>query len=118
MKLYHGTPDQLTVVTENSFVTPMLTRAAKYARYRNNREGVDRGYIYELEAGQDDVVWDKRDDCIQGRLKHASRALCYAVCDIPLDLINRESPIRIRPDGSAYWNGDGSKSKIVWIPIP
>jgi hypothetical protein len=116
MELFHGSPERLTVLVKGSFVTPMLGRAAKYARYPSNGQGVPIGFIYSFDAAEDEIDWDERPDCRQGRLKRPFKAARYTVCDMPLNLVERDSPIRIRPDHSFYWNMPG-KPAVVWSPI-
>jgi hypothetical protein len=92
----------------------LLPRAAKYSRYPNNGPGNDIGYIYELEVAESDVDWQEREDCPQGELNKDIEAKRMAICDLPLDLIKRQSPIHVKLDGTVIW-ADGKN--IEWISI-
>jgi hypothetical protein len=115
--LYHGTAVKDALISEGCYVTPLFSRAVKYARYPGNGEGIDLGYIYAFVADDADVDWDERQDVEQGKLKRDIRALRYTICDIPLNIFDRDSPINIRPDGSCIWKGPADKREIIWVPI-
>ena len=95
MIVYRGTPDPSPLIKAGSYVSLRLERAAKYARYPSNGEGVATGFIHRLDVSDSDVEWDEREDCQQGRLKRDVMAGHFAVSDLPLDLTKRQSPVRI-----------------------
>ncbi len=114
MKIYRGTPDNSPLIRAGAFVSPMLERAAKYARYPDNGEGNELGYIFEMDVEEDEVEWEDRGDCIQGRLKNDVKAKKWTICDVRLHTLGRQSPVRIRLDGTCSW-ADGKD--IEWKPI-
>jgi hypothetical protein len=95
MIVYRGTPIQNPQIEKGQDVSSMLERAAPFSRYPNNGGGTKIGYIYELEVEENDVDWELREDCEQGKLRNPVRAKRMAVCDILLDLKNRQSPIKV-----------------------
>ncbi len=104
IKVYHGTPTNAPLIRAGSYVSPKLERSAKYARYPGNGEGNELGYIFELSIEASQVDWDEdRTDCRQGRLRFDVIADRWAVCDVPLDTANRQSPIKIKLDGTCIW---------------
>jgi hypothetical protein len=114
MIVYRGTPIQSRLIEKGRDVSSMLERAALYSRYPKNGGGTEIGYIYELEVEESDVDWDAREDCPQGKLKKNIKAKRMVVCDIRLDLKNRQPPIRIKSDGTVIWaNG----KNIEWVSI-
>lgn len=114
MIVYRGTPIENPRIAKGRDVSPMLERAAAFSRYRNNGGGTRIGYIYELEVEENDVDWDAREDCEQGKLRKTVKAKRMVVCDIRLDLKRRQPPIRIKSDGTVVWaNG----KNIEWVPI-
>ena len=105
MRIYRGTPLKSPLIRAGAYVSTMFERAAKYARYPDNGSGNEIGYIFKLEVEGAEVEWeDQRDDCRQGTLKNDVVAIKVAVCDVPLDVANRQSPIR----------KDGLNSPWVW----
>jgi hypothetical protein len=114
---YHGTAIKNALITKGSYVTPLFSRAAKYARYPGNGEGNGLGYVYRFDADESDVEWDERSDVDQGKLRCNIRAAFFAVSDVPINLTGRESPVRIRPDDSFYWNAPSDKREIVWVAV-
>ena len=56
--------------------------------------------------------WDEhRTDCTQGRLKTDVMAERWAVCDIPIDTAKRQSPIKIKLDGTCIWANGKTKDQ-------
>jgi hypothetical protein len=113
MIVYRGTPIQNPLIEKGRDVSSMLERAASFSRYPNNGGGTEIGYIYELEVEENDVDWDARGDCVQGKLRKTVLAKRMVVCDIPLDLKNRRPPIKIKLDGAIWANG----KNIEWVSI-
>jgi len=114
MTVYHGTPIRNREINKGCYVSPMFERAEPYSRCPNNVGETEIGYIYELEIEENDVEWDAREDCVQGKLRKTVLAKKMVVCDIPLDLKNRRPPIRIKSDGTVIWaNG----KNIEWVSI-
>ena len=114
MVVYHGTLKNSHLIEKGSYVSEWLCRAAPYARYPDMGPGIEIGYIYGLEVEESDVDWDEREDCPQGKLKKAITAKRMVVCDIRLDLKNRQPPIRIKSDGTVIWaNG----MNIEWVSL-
>jgi len=119
VKVYHGSSEKRPLLREGAFVSTMLSRAAKYARYPNNGKGTHSGYIFELHVDDSEVEWDDRDDCIQGKLKKDIMAAKWAASNHPLDLSQRESPVRIKPDNSCIWaNGDAIEWQVLKLTDP
>ena len=111
MRLYHGTANDNPVIPKGAYVTPQFSRAVKYARYPDNGEGNEMGYVFELHAPERYVKWEKRPDCRQGTLKRNVPAKKFTVCDVKIDTIARESPTKLKQDGSSRWaNGE----QIIW----
>lgn len=115
MKLFHGSPHKLSVIEAGWHVTPQFERAVKYARYPGNGEGVESGFVYDLDPEEADILWHERSDCRQGELKRPRSVLRYTISNLPLSLPERDSPITIRPNGDFLWNGLVGKREIVWL---
>ena len=80
-----------------------------------NGRGNTIGYFFELHVEAIQVDWDDdRIDCTQGRLKTDVMAERWAVCDVPIDTAKRQSPIKIKLDGTCIWaNGRTIEWQLV-----
>jgi hypothetical protein len=111
--LYRGAEELTGEVVAGSYVTRMISRAAKYSRFPGNRGPCEKGYILRLEVAPGDYECEhERQDCDQGTLRFSAKVRAYALCDVPLN--GPESPVRIKLDGSCVWR-DGNR--IEWCEM-
>jgi hypothetical protein len=121
MKVYRGTPIKKSLIKKGCYVSQSFSRASSYARYPNNGPGNQIGYIYELEVAESDVNWEtERIDCCQGVMKKDVLAKRIVICDVQLDVENRQPPVHISasvitdmPDKFVW----ADKKQIEWISV-